>query len=71
MANLSNEFGISKNRKVEILLEMGYELCSTINDLYRYPKKVGTAHWFQKTELDSFFFSDDNFKDFVKYKLTK
>ena len=74
MENLSNEFGwevVSKNRKVEILLEMGYELCDTIKDLYRHPKKSGTGHWFQNTELDSTFFSDDSFKDFVIYKLTK
>jgi hypothetical protein len=71
MANLSNEFGISKNRKIEILLEMGYELCDTIKDLYRHPKKSGTGHWFQNTELDSYFFSNDNFKDFVRIKLNK
>jgi hypothetical protein len=71
MANLSNEFGISKNRKIEILLEMGYELCDTINNLYRYPKKSGTGHWFQNTELDSCFFSDDTFKHYVTLKLNK
>ena len=71
MANLSNELGISKNQKVEILLEMGYELCDTIKDLYRHPKKNGTAHWFQNTELDSYFFSNDNFRDFVRIKLSK
>jgi len=71
MANLSNEYGISKNRKIEILLEMGYELCDTINNLYRHPKKSGTGHWFQNSELDSSFFSDDSFIDFVRYKLNK
>ena len=71
MANLSNEYGISKNQKVKILLEKGYELCDTIKDLYRHPKKYGTKHWFQNTELDSCFFSDDAFRDFVNYKLTK
>ena len=71
MANLSNEYGISKNQKVKILLEMGYELCDTIKDLYRHPKKYGTGHWFQTTELDSCFFSNDSFIDFVNYKLNK
>jgi hypothetical protein len=71
MANLSNELGISKNQKVEILLKMGYELCDVIKDLYRHPKKSGTGHWFQSIELDSFFYSDDNFKQFVNYKLSK
>jgi hypothetical protein len=69
--NLSNELGISKNRKVEILLEMGYELAKGSNELYRYPKQSGTGHWFQSTELDSFFHSDESFKEFVRYKLSK
>ena len=69
--NLSNELGISKNQKVEILLEMGYELTKGVNELYRYPKKSGTGHWFQSSELDSFFHSDDSFKEFVRYKLSK
>ena len=69
--NLSNELGISKNRKIEILLEMGYEKCGIVNELYRYPKKSGTGHWFQSSELNSFFYSDDNFKEFVRYKLIK
>jgi hypothetical protein len=71
MSNLSNELGISKNQKVEILLEMGYELCDTIKELYRHPKKTGTGHWFQSAEIDSYFFSNDNFIDFVRYKLNK
>jgi hypothetical protein len=75
MANLSNEYGISKNRKIEILLEMGYSENSLIKGLYTNKSKElslgGTAHWFQSTELDSYFFSDDNFRDFVRYKLNK
>jgi hypothetical protein len=75
MANLSNELGISKNRKIEILLEMGYSENSIIKGLYTNKNKElslgGTAHWFQSTELDSYFFSDDNFRDFVRYKLNK
>lgn len=71
MANLSNELGISKNRKIEILLEMGYENCDKVTALYRHPQKSGTGHWFQNSELDSYFYSDDNFKEFVRYKLLK
>jgi len=75
MANLSNELGISKNRKIEILLEMGYTENSIIKGLYTNKSKElslgGTKHWFQNTELDSCFFSDDAFRDFVNYKLTK
>jgi hypothetical protein len=75
MANLSNEFGISKNRKIEILLEMGYSENSIIKGLYTNKSKElslgGTKHWFQNTELDSYFFSDDNFRDFVIYKLNQ
>jgi hypothetical protein len=50
---------------------MGYELCDTIKELYRHPKKTGTGHWFQSAEIDSYFFSNDNFIDFVRYKLNK
>jgi hypothetical protein len=64
-SNLSNELGISKNRMIEILLEMGYTENSIIKGLY------GTKHWFQEQELSGFFFSDDDFRDFVKFKLTK
>jgi hypothetical protein len=75
MANLSNEFGISKNRKIEILLEMGYSENSIIKGLYTNKSKElslgGTKHWFQEQELSGFFFSDDDFRDFVNYKLTK
>lgn len=73
MANISNELGISKNRKIEILLEMGYSENSIIKGLYTNKSKElslsGTKHWFSETELNSSFFSDNNFKDFVKRKL--
>jgi hypothetical protein len=75
MANLSNELGISKNRMIEILLEMGYTENSIIKGLYTNKSKElslgGTKHWFQEQELSGFFYSDDNFRDFVRYKLNQ
>jgi hypothetical protein len=54
MANLSNELGISKNRMIEILLEMGYTENSIIKGLYTNKSKElslgGTKHWFQEQE---------------------
>ena len=74
MANISNELGISKNQKVKILLEMGYKLNPMV-PVY-VPNKgelslSGTRAWINDSELNSSFFSDDNFRDFVKYKLNK
>jgi hypothetical protein len=75
MANLSNEFGISKNRKIEILLEMGYSENSLIKGLYTNKSKelslAGTSHWVNQNELDSCFFSDDTFKHYLTLKLNK
>ncbi len=75
MANLSNEFGISKNRKIEILLEMGYSENSIIKGLYTNKSKelslAGTSHWVNQHELDSSFFSDDTFKHYLTLKLNK
>ena len=75
--NLSNELGISKNRKIEILTEMGYKhLWGDLNDgdvefAYNHPKKTGTSHWVKSHEIDSLFVSDDAFKEFIKSKLKK
>ncbi len=72
--NLSNELGISKNRKIEILTEMGYKHLwnnSETEFAWHYPKKPGTGHWIKVHELESLFHSDDSFKEFVKYKLNK
>ena len=73
MGNLSNELGISKNRKIEILLEMGYTENSIIKGLYTNKSKelslAGTKHWIKENHIDSSFGSDRMFIDFVKYKL--
>ena len=73
MENLSNELGISKNRKIEILTEMGYRRNSIIKDLFFNPSKElspkGTKHWIYENELDSLFVSDRAFIDWVNYKL--
>jgi len=77
MANLSNELGISKNRKIEILLEMGYKHLwgdlkeDDVEYAYHNPKKTGTSHWIKSHDIDSFFASDRIFIDFVNYKLNK
>jgi hypothetical protein len=70
MANLSNELGISKNRKIEILLEMGYKL-HHFDYIYHHPNVSGTHHWIKEWDLESMFGSDRMFIDFVNYKLTK
>lgn len=77
MANLSNELGISKNRKIEILLEMGYKHLwgdlkeDDVEYAYHNPKKTGTSHWIKSHEIESYFYSDENFKEFVRNKLFK
>jgi hypothetical protein len=74
MANLSNELGISKNQKVEILLEMGYKLNPIVQVYVPINGELslsGTKAWINDTELESCFISKQSFIDWVKYKLTK
>jgi hypothetical protein len=75
MTNLSNELGISKNQKIQILSKMGYTENSIIKGLYTNKSKelslAGTKHWIKETDLDSSFVSEQAFKDFVTYKLNK
>jgi len=73
--NLSNELGISKNRKIEILNQMGYIQNQTM-------KTMGVEVWTPKSseltlssvksfingsELD-YFETEDSFIDFIKLK---
>ena len=83
MANLSNELGISKNRKIEILKENNYvenpvmkmmfgEVCYN----WRNPKSPTTIEMsdvyktIKESELD-YFETEGSFRDFIKSKLNK
>ena len=78
MSNLSNELGISKNRKIEILLEMGYVQNQAM-------KNMGAEVWTPKSsELSisstksyingndlGYFETESSFIDFIKNKQLK
>jgi hypothetical protein len=83
MANLSNELGISKNRKLEILKENNYVANPVMKMMFgeecynwRNPKAPTSIEMsdvyktIKESDLD-YFETEGSFRDFIKSKLNK